>query len=83
MRATFNTFSGGMSMDSDKSVQQKNTYRTSINGRLVFKTDGTMAWSNLKGNKVAFNLTAGYEPKGAVEMDSKLIICRVRRHYIK
>ena len=74
MKAAFNTFSGGMSMDSDKSVQQKNTYRTSINGRLVFKTDGTMAWSNIKGNKVAFNLTAGYEPKGAVEIDSKLII---------
>ena len=74
MRATINTFSKGMSMDSDKSVQEKNAYRSSVNGRLVFKSDGTMAWSNIKGNKVSFSISAGYDPRGVVEIDSKLII---------
>ena len=74
MKAAFNTFNGGMSNDADKSIQKKSTYRSSVNGKLAFKKDGTLAWTNIKGNSLSFSLSTGYEAKGVIEIDSKLII---------
>ena len=74
MKSAFNTFKKGMSRDLDKSQQIKDTYRNSVNGRVIFKEDGSYAWCNVLGNEVAFQTTTGYRVQGTASINNKLII---------
>ena len=57
---TTNTFDGGMVKDVSKAILEKNVYKHSQNGRLIFNDDGTYVWENDKGTKFEFDIQLNY-----------------------
>jgi hypothetical protein len=55
-QSQINTFQDGMRQDVDKLNHPNTAYRYSLNGRLVFNTDGTYAWQTELGNRISFNI---------------------------
>lgn len=83
MNRHINTFEGGMKSDMDNQLASKNSYLYSLNGKVIFNKDqGTYAWENAVGNKLAFKIlsdynktpTVEYSPIGCCEINGKLII---------
>lgn len=51
-KGTVNTFSGGMSSDTDMLHSDPSSYRDSMNGRLLFNDEGTYSWETENGSKI-------------------------------
>lgn len=90
MNRHINTFEGGMKSDLDNQVASKNTYLYSLNGKVVYNKDqGTYAWENSTGNRLAFVLNVDYGatplvkymPIGSCELNGKLIIISTNNTY--
>lgn len=66
--------------DFDKLQVSNESYLESLGGRVIFNEDGTYAWENAKGTKVALTLTANYGQStsyqiiGSQQINSKLCL---------
>ena len=76
-----NYFLGGLHSDNDVQLQPPNTYRRSLNGRILFNSDGGYSWENDKGNKFSFTMVEyngdileDYAPIGTAEFADKIVI---------
>jgi len=52
-KGALNTFEGGMVQDSDVLYTPSNSYRDSMNGRLIFNKDGSYSWITENGGKIS------------------------------
>lgn len=70
-----NTFEGGMESDLDGRLSQANSYKLSVNGRIIYNKDGTLAWENEKGTIEAVdNFVAESQVIGVCEFPEFVII---------
>lgn len=76
-----NYFLGGLHMDNDVQLQPPNTYRRSLNGRILFNSDGGYSWENDRGNLFSFTMVeyngdvlVDYAPIGTAEFADKIVI---------
>jgi len=90
MNRHINTFEGGMKSDMDNQLASKNSYLYSLNGKVIFNKDqGTYAWENAIGNKIAFTILSDYgktpivkyTPIGNCYLNGKLIILSTNNTY--
>jgi hypothetical protein len=74
-----NTFEGGMESDLDKRLREPNTYKLSVNGKLIYNKEGSLAWENVKGNKKAIDGYTGiYRTMGIAEFTDFVIVMSKR-----
>lgn len=84
---TTNTFIKGMSQDIDKHIQDNQSYRYALNGRIIYNTSNkdietkggvllgnTFAFTNEKGNKLLFSGCSGYSPIGNIDLEDECIV---------
>lgn len=55
-----NRFVKGMRKGIDPAQFPNESYESSLNGRVIYNTDGTWSWENTKGTKIVFQLKADY-----------------------
>lgn len=79
-----NTFQNGMRLDVDKLNHPADAYRYSMNGRIIFNTDGTYSWQTELGNRVSFRINADggldgndYVPIGATGQSNLVLLFSV------
>ena len=84
-KTSINTFSDGMSEDSDILHSKATTYRYSMNGRMTFNKNGSYSWETENGSKVSFIIdgrggtdNADYIPIGNTGNDNIRIVWSVR-----
>lgn len=73
-----NTFSGGLNLDFDIMLVEDNAYVLSENGRILYSDQGSISWTNAKGNiaAVTFNpeVPGSYFPLGYTVINNLFIV---------
>jgi hypothetical protein len=74
-------FVNGVHSDNDLLFQPPNTYRESINGRILYNKDGGYSWVNDKGNLYSFvlkeyngSLLNNYQIIGSLDFSDKMVL---------
>ena len=85
-----NTFNLGLHSDFDAAEQPQDTYRESLNGKVFFDANGSLAWQPTLGNTqiidiqgeygAAFAIAGIYQPIGFTEFPDKIVIQSVSQN---